>query len=340
MVLLQEKVNEWRHEYWFCLVDFEKAFDTIEHEALWKCLKDQNVQEEYIFLLRKLYEGQTAYVRTDVNSRNFRLFRGVKQGDPLSAILFIAVMECCMGNLNARWSRLSRLRRGRGYGLDCTNSDGRLTNLRFADDIVLFASTKQDIVKMLRDLKREAVKFGLEIHFGKTVILTNNIDAANSKSVKVDGDSVKIASHGDSAKYLGRKLSVLNLHSVEIDHRTAAGWAAFTKFRSEFCGRYVNLNDKIRLFQATVTPTVLYGCATWTMNKEFEVKLRTARRRMLRLLFPWCRQRIADEHGVAELEPWVEWVQRVTHRIEEYLAARGVEDWVASQRKRKFRFAG
>ena len=85
-----------------------------------------------------------------------------------------------------------------------------LTNLRFADDIVLFASTKQDIVKMLRDLKREAVKFGLEIHFGKTVIFTNNLDAANSESVKIDSDSVKIASHGESAKYLGRKLCILN----------------------------------------------------------------------------------------------------------------------------------
>ena len=141
MVLLQEKVNEWRHEYWFCLVDFEKAFDTIEHEALWKYLKDQNVQEEYIFLLCKLYEGQTAYVRTDVNSRNFRLFRGVKQGDPLSAILFIAVIECCMRNLKARWSRLSRLRRGRGYAFDCTNSEGRLTNLRFANESTLWKNS-------------------------------------------------------------------------------------------------------------------------------------------------------------------------------------------------------
>ena len=67
---------------------------------------------------------------------------------------------------------------------------------------------------MLRDLKREAVKFGLKIHFGKTVIFINNLDAANYESVKLDGDSVKIASHCDSAKYLGRKLCVLNVHSV------------------------------------------------------------------------------------------------------------------------------
>ena len=111
-----------------------------------KCLKDQNVQEEYICLLRKLYEGQIAYVRTDVNSQNFILFRGVKQGNPLSAILFIAVMECCMRNLKLA-------------GVGFLTDDGRLTNLRFADDIVLFASTKQDIVKMLRDLKRKAVKY-------------------------------------------------------------------------------------------------------------------------------------------------------------------------------------
>jgi len=45
---------------------------------------------------------------------------------------------------------------------------------------------------MLRDLKRESVTFGLEIHFGKTVIFTNNLDAANSESVKTDSDASRL----------------------------------------------------------------------------------------------------------------------------------------------------
>ena len=245
MTLLHEKINEWRTEYWYCLVDFEKAFDTIEHAALWKCLNEQKVPATYIKLLCGLYAEQLAYVKTDVSSRTFSLLRGVKQGDPLSALLFIVVIECCMRNLKDRWRGLSRRRRGKGYGVDCWNCDGQLTNLRFADDIVLFAASNADVVKMLRDLKHEAAKYGLKLHFGRTEIFTNNFHAAKSGSVEIDGVMVKIAQPGETAKYLGRKLSMLDFHGVEVDHRVAAGWAVFGKFRSEFCGRYVCLRTKI-----------------------------------------------------------------------------------------------
>ena len=127
---------------------------------------------------------------------------------------------------------LSRRRRGTGYGVDCENSDGRLTNLRFADDIVLFAVSKGDVIKMLRDLKHEAAKYGLKVHFGKTEIFTNNFDAAMGGSAQTDGVLVKIAQPGETAKYLGRKLSVLDCHGVEIDYRVAAGWAVLGKYRS------------------------------------------------------------------------------------------------------------
>eukprot|EP00973_Karenia_brevis_P080329 11143847-Karenia_brevis.AAC.1 len=75
---------------WLGLVDFEKAFDTVEHVPLWKVLKEQGLSDAYIGLLRKLYANQCAAVHTDVKSRTFSITRGVKQGDPISAILFIA----------------------------------------------------------------------------------------------------------------------------------------------------------------------------------------------------------------------------------------------------------
>jgi hypothetical protein len=193
---------------------------------------------------------------------------------------------------------------------------------------------------MLRDLKHEAAKYGLKLHFGKTEIFTNNFHAAKSGSVEIDGVMVKIAQPGETAKYLGRKLSMLDFHGVEVDHRVDAGWAVFGKFRSEFCGRYVCLRTKIRLFEAIVTLTVLYGCCAWTMTKELEAQLQCARRRMLRLLFPWSRKRHTNESGAEELEPWVEWIQTVTRKIEKYMASLHIEDWVTLQRRQKFRFAG
>ena len=69
-------------------------------------------------------------------SRGFKIERGTKQGDPLSPILFNAALEKVMVPLQAKWQR-------RGWGVPVENEDGRrLTNLLFADDILLLASSK------------------------------------------------------------------------------------------------------------------------------------------------------------------------------------------------------
>ena len=80
-------------------------------------------------------------------SRYFSITRGVKQGGPISGLLFISVLECCMQALKDKW--------GTKVGTNISNSD-MLTNLRFADDIVLIATSRNHIKQMSKDLKDEA----------------------------------------------------------------------------------------------------------------------------------------------------------------------------------------
>ena len=67
---------------WMCLIDLEKAFDTVEHDTLWKVFEDQGVHCAYVDLLKSVYKEQTASVIVGLQSRTFALHRGVKQGDP------------------------------------------------------------------------------------------------------------------------------------------------------------------------------------------------------------------------------------------------------------------
>ena len=85
--LLIEACNEFQVPLWMGMVDFEKAFDTVEHDTLWKSLSEHGVQPPYINLLKRLYVRQGATVVAGERSRVFDISCGVKQGDPISSFL-------------------------------------------------------------------------------------------------------------------------------------------------------------------------------------------------------------------------------------------------------------
>ena len=105
------------------MVNFEKAFDTVNHAMLWEALELQGMPQSYIFLLKKLYQEQSAKVRMDTDSRSFDMERGVRQGDPISPLLFILVMDQILKPLAARWSKASRRRQGHPLGIQLNEAE-------------------------------------------------------------------------------------------------------------------------------------------------------------------------------------------------------------------------
>ena len=332
---LIEKSYEFNHPLWIALVDFEKAFDTVDHPTLWKVLQEQGVPNHYIALLQSLYQGQIAYVKADVKSRSFSISRGVKQGDPISALLFIAVMQDCFGKLQSRWQDLNEKRSGVKYGIRLAR--GQLTNLRFADDVILVAQQRADIRKMLVDLQTFSRKYRLKIHLGKTKVMTWNALVCGSPFVLLGGDRVEILEETCSERYLGRKLCFSSSMETELNNRIAAGWATFHKHKGELCNKFYRLEDRVRLFESTVTPTVLYASATWALTQCMERKLITARRRMLRYVFRIHRKRQDQDN---ELENWVQFVQNSAHSVDRISETHGLKCWVHTYRLRKWQFAG
>jgi hypothetical protein len=149
--LLIEKSKEYNFPVWLALVDFEKAFDSVEHPSLWEVLDKQSIPAHYIHIVKHLYSKQTASVQAGVRSREFPIKRGVKQGDPISALLFIAVMQDLLGSLQVKWEALNSRRKGHRFGIP-VRSDADLTNLRFADDVILAAQSREDITQILSQL--------------------------------------------------------------------------------------------------------------------------------------------------------------------------------------------
>ena len=165
VVQLIEKMSEYNCTLWICAIDFRKAFDSVEHLAIWKALHAQGVQGRYIDLLQRLYRNQVGRITMQRESKQFKITRGTKQGDPMSPSIFNAVLEELFGKLKVQWE-------SQGSGLDLGQKE-RLTNLRFADDVLLVASSRSQLQNMIEGLMVEASAVGLEMHMGKTKILSN-----------------------------------------------------------------------------------------------------------------------------------------------------------------------
>ena len=141
-------------------VDFQKAFDTIGHNYLWKAMKNQGYTAENIEIIKEMYNNTRAYVHTDVEGNEFEIERGVKQGDPLSSVLFNIALQEIFRGLN--WEEKGIKVNGK-----------YLSHLRFADDIVILSNTKGELETMMNELHEKSKIARLGINVGKTHIIAD-----------------------------------------------------------------------------------------------------------------------------------------------------------------------
>ncbi|GBP75023.1 Putative uncharacterized transposon-derived protein F52C9.6 [Eumeta japonica] len=141
------------------------------------------------------------------------------------------------------------------------NIDGRtLTHLRFADDIVLFAKTPDDLVRMLNELASESRKIGLKLNPKKTKVMTNG----NKSSIKV-GDSE--IDYVDEYIYLGQLISPQDNINKEIERRVANSWKRYWGLREVMKDKNLHIATKSKLFNICILPVLMYGSQTWAITK-------------------------------------------------------------------------
>ena len=132
---IMEKAREFQKSIYFSFIDYAKAFDCVDHNKLWKILKEMGMPEHLICLLRNLYAGQEATVRTGHGTTDwFQIGKGVHEGYILSPCLFDLYAEYIMRNAGPEEAQA-------GIKIDGRN----INNLRYAGDTNLMAESEEEI---------------------------------------------------------------------------------------------------------------------------------------------------------------------------------------------------
>jgi len=154
-----KKAKEFQKNIYFCFIDYAKAFDYVGNNKLWKILKKMGIPDHLTCLLRNLYAGQEATVRTGHGTTDwFQIEKGVHQGCILSPCLFNLYAEYIMRNAG-----LEELQAG-------IKIAGRnINDLRYADDTTLMAES-EELKNLLMQEKEEREKGGLKLSIHKAEI--------------------------------------------------------------------------------------------------------------------------------------------------------------------------
>jgi len=246
-----KKAREFQKGIYFCFIDYAKAFDCVDHNKLWKMLKEMRIPDHLTCLLRNLYAGQEATVRTGHRTTNwFQIGKGVCQGCIFLPCLFNLYAEYIMRNAGLEETQTGIKIAGRN-----------INNLRYADDTTLMAESEEELKSLLMKVKVESEKVGLKLHIQKTKIMASG----PIPSWEIDGETVETVS---DFIFLHSKITTDGDCSHEIKGRFLLGRKVMTNLNSIFKSRDITLSTNVRLVKAMVFPVVVYGCESWTVKKD------------------------------------------------------------------------
>ena len=235
------KKQEFQKNIYFCFIDYAKAFDCVDHNKLWKILKEMGIPDHLTCLLRNLYGGQEATVRTGHGTTDwFQIGKGVHQGCILSPCLFNFYAEYIMKN-----ARLEEAHSG------IKIAGKNINNLRYADDTTLMAESEEELKSLLMKVKEESEKVGLKLNIQKTKITASS----PITSWEINGETVETVS---DFIFLGSKITANGDCHHEIKRRLLLGRKVMTNLDSIF-KKHRHYFVRVHLVKAMVFPVVMYG---------------------------------------------------------------------------------
>ena len=259
--IIVEQTLEWNTGLYMVFVDFEKAFDSIDREVLWKILRHYGVPEKIVRMIKVFYNGfQARVLHEGEMTGSFSMNTGVRQGCLLSPLPFLMALD---------WVSQQAFGDNK-TGIQFTLLQ-KLEDLDFADDMVLPSQKITRIRQKFVTLVEQAARVGLKINASKTKEMRIR-SPANTGTINCVGEVLE-------------QVSVFTYAQV-----------AFSILRPIWRSNVISPRTKISIFNSNVKSVLLYGSETWRLTKKIITQLQTFTNRRLRyILGVWWPKKIPNE---------------------------------------------
>ena len=273
--MLAERAIQMRKDLYLCFVDYEKAFDRVHHHEMIKLLEEISLDSKDIRVITNLYwKNKAAFKVGNELSDWMEIKRGVRQGCVLSPDLFALYGEKIRENIEEDEGIIVGVR--------------NINNIRYADDTVLIADSREKLQRLLSKLSRASEEKGLSINLLKTeVLVTSKEEIPPECKIYLEREeNFHEIKQVNSFEYLGSFITSDGRSDKEIKRRIGLAKSSFNNMKNILTNRKLDILIRKQVLKTYIWSKMLYGCESWTLSNDMKAKLQAAEmwfyRRMLR----------------------------------------------------------
>ena len=255
-----------------CFIDYTKAFDTVVHEVLWRTMVHMGFSAHIIQLMMAFYDQQKASVRTAYGPTDwFRIEQGVRQGCILSPNLFNIYPEMIMRKALENFEGST------------TVGGCKITNLRYADDIVLIAGSMEKLQFLVGRGRTESEKARLFLNAKKTKVMEiqRHAERDDDSHIMINNETVENVTQ---FTYLGAVFTNNYDDSVEIKRSIGIAKNATISLTKIWKNGSITLKTKMRLLNTQVFSIASYGAECLVLKKSDKKRIQSFEM--------WCYRRL------------------------------------------------
>ena len=233
-----------------CFVDFQKAFDSVWHEGMFRKLENLGINGNFLNLIKHIYKSMTCNVKIDNKcTQSFRYEKGVQQGNPLSPLLFNLF-------INDIFQAVSN------NDMITIDNVNYFNTLMYADDLIILAPTHRALQKSLDGLYSYCEKWQLNINMKKTKCMTFAKGTnTKDKDFTLNGKPIQFTR---TYKYLGIIINSMKCSfTAALEDLSCKAKKALYGLFSKLPIHITPLPTWIKLFDTCIAPILLYGSEIW-----------------------------------------------------------------------------